>query len=101
MRRVKVVQNPAAMVAALEVQTAPVRRAFAEAALVRARVLAAEHRDTGAFEASLVVEGTRLGTTDDGGDDIEFGTEDTPPRAVLRRAAGQVGAIVSGGEARP
>lgn len=66
----------------------------AEDALKAAQAIAREHRDTGAYEESLYVEGNTLGTTDFAGHIIEWGGASSPPLAPLRKAAEQVGAKV-------
>lgn len=66
----------------------------AEEALVIARRIAREHRDTGAYEGSLSVEGNVLSTSDFAGHIIEFGGAKTLPLAPLRKAAAEVGAKV-------
>lgn len=68
--------------------------AAAKEALPAARAVARSYRDTGAYEASLKVDGNRLLTTDPAGHIIEFGSVDTAPQAPLRKAAEQVGARV-------
>lgn len=53
---------------------------------------------TGAFDASLTVEGTRMGSTDPAGHIIEDGSIDTAPHGTIRAAAEAVGATVVDGE---
>lgn len=66
----------------------------AQEALAAARQIAAQYRDTGAYEASLVAEGNTLATTDFAGHIIEWGGATSPPRGIIRKAAEQVGAKV-------
>lgn len=65
--------------------------AAAEALTVGQR-LADEFAVTGAYRGSLQVDGATLFSDDEGAVPIEVGSDDTPPRAVLRRAAEMVGA---------
>jgi len=66
----------------------------AQDALTAARQIAALHRDTGAYEASLYVQGRTLYTNDFAGHIIEFGSVTSRPLGVLRKAAEQVGGRV-------
>jgi len=66
----------------------------AQDALSAARQIAAQYRDTGAYEASLKAEGNTLATTDWAGHIIEWGGGNMPPRGILRKAAEQVGGRV-------
>lgn len=65
---------------------------YAERAKPVAQSFARATADTGAFGASIDVDGTRLFADDPGALSIEYGTSDTDPKAVLRRAAEAVGA---------
>lgn len=64
---------------------------YAQEALPVAQSFAAASADTGAFRDSIQVDGTRLYSDDEGALSIEFGTSDTEPKAVLRKAAEAVG----------
>lgn len=64
---------------------------YAQRAKPVAQSLAQASADTGAFRDSIDVDGTRLFSDDEGALSIEFGTSDTEPKAVLRRAAEAVG----------
>jgi len=70
---------------------------YAQRAKPVAQSLAQATADAGAFGASIDVDGTRLFSDDPGALSIEFGTSDTEPQAVLRRAAEAVGGKLSGG----
>lgn len=65
---------------------------FAAEGLGVAQRLADEFAVTGAYRDSLQVDGATLFSDDEGAVPIEIGSDDTPPRAVLRRAAEAVGA---------
>jgi len=71
-----------------------VLEARTQAALVRSRQIAAQYRDTGDYEESLVAEGNTLATTDFAGHIIEWGGANMSPRGILRKAAEQVGGRV-------
>lgn len=74
----------------------------AEEALGVARSTASDSVRTGAYVDSLEVggnDGSLLGTTDEAGHIIEWGSVDTPPKGILRSAAEAVGAQVEDGGA--
>lgn len=73
------------------------RAEVATQALAAAGRMAADIADSGAYGDSLEVggeDGSQLGTTDEAGHIIEWGSEDTPARGILRAAAEAVGADV-------
>lgn len=60
--------------------------------LAAAKGIASSFSVTGAYEDSLAVDGTKLYSDDEGAHVIEWGSEDTEPKAPLRRAVESTGA---------
>lgn len=71
------------------------REEFAQRAAVFARAIGAAIADTGAYAASIHVEGARLISDDPGAAYIEFGSVNNPPFAPLRRGADSTGVLLS------
>lgn len=81
----------------LEETTKDYRAGKAEEALAVAKSMAADISSSGDYEGSLEVggdDGSILGTTDEAGHIIEWGSVDTEAHGILRAAAEAVGAEV-------
>jgi hypothetical protein len=77
-----------------EPEVVAARAACAQEALLGAQAVGESIRDTGAYLASLYVEGAELGSTDPGALAIEYGSVNNAPFAPLRRGADGTGAEV-------
>lgn len=96
-----IVVDPDELYDELNDATAEHRAEAARAALGVARQMAESIRDTGHYATTLEVggdDGSVLGTTDEAGHIIEWGSARTAPRGVLRASAEAVGARIEDSE---